>query len=76
MLAAAPGLVDERARASLPSLEVDLPARIKAGAANFLECGGPQAYFGAPATATAAEGERLFALIVEQAATAIRDALQ
>ena len=65
MLAAAPQLVDETARAALPPLEVDLPARIKAGARNFLECGGPDAYFGDPRAATAAEGEALFAVLVE-----------
>jgi creatinine amidohydrolase len=65
MLAAAPQLVDEEARLGLPPLEVDLPARIKAGAKNFLECGGEQAYFGDPRAATAAEGEALFAVLVE-----------
>lgn len=63
MLAAAPHLVDERARLSLPSLSVDLPAAIKAGATNFLEAGGPDAYFGAPAEASVEEGNRLFELI-------------
>jgi creatinine amidohydrolase len=71
MLAAAPALVDDVARRSLSALEVDLPARIKAGASNFLECGGPDAYFGDPSSASAAEGERLYALIVEQAVGAI-----
>jgi creatinine amidohydrolase len=65
MLAAAPELVDEEARAALPPLEIDLPGRIKAGAKNFLECGGDQAYFGDPRAATSAEGERLFGVLVE-----------
>lgn len=65
MLAAAPSLVDEEERQKLPALEVDLPARIKGGAKNFLECGGEQAYFGDPRAATAAEGEALFAVLVE-----------
>lgn len=63
MLAAAPHLVDELARRALPSLSVDLPAAIKAGATNFLDAGGPDAYFGAPAEASVAEGNRLFELI-------------
>jgi creatinine amidohydrolase len=64
MLAAAPHLVDDAVRRALPSLEIDLPGAIKQGATNFLEAGGPDAYFGAPARATAEEGHRLFELIV------------
>ncbi len=71
MLACAPALVDEAARLALPSLEIDLPGAIKQGATNFLECGGPDAYFGAPADATAEEGERLFDLLAEATASAI-----
>ncbi len=73
MLAAAPHLVDKAAMHSLPALEVDLPARIKAGATNFLECGGPDAYFGDPAQASAAEGERLFGILVNHVVTTVRD---
>lgn len=65
MLAAAPELVRDDVRAGLPELAVDLPARIKAGAKDFLDCGGEDAYFGAPAAATAEEGERLLAVLVE-----------
>lgn len=68
MLAAAPSLVDDAARRALPSLEIDLPGAIKQGAKNFLECGGHDAYFGAPADATADEGERLFEILAEAAA--------
>jgi creatinine amidohydrolase len=68
MLAAAPELVDHAVMRALPSLQVDLPGAIKAGATDFLEAGGPDAYFGAPAEASAAEGERLFDIIVEAAA--------
>jgi creatinine amidohydrolase len=71
MLAAAPELVDERARRALPELAVDLPARIKAGAKSFAECGGPQAYFGNPAAATREEGERLLELLADAATTAV-----
>lgn len=72
MMAAAPGLVDEAARLALPALSVDLPGAIKAGATNFLEAGGPDAYFGAPAEASAAEGERLFELLTAAALEAMR----
>ena len=71
MLAVAPHLVDQRAAAALPELAVDLPARIKAGARRFEELGGAQAYFGAPAMATATEGHRLFDVL----AAAVVDAL-
>src|SRR5262249_10301439 len=67
MLAIAPGLVDESIRLRLPDLPVDLPAKIRAGATNFLECGGPEAYFGSPASASAAEGERILGILVEAA---------
>jgi creatinine amidohydrolase len=76
MLAAAPHLVDERARLALPSLDVDLPAAIKAGAKNFLECGGKDAYLGAPAAASAAEGERLFEVLTTAAVELITGALR
>lgn len=65
VLAIAPERVDEDRRRALPALEVDLPGRIKAGARTFAEAGGPEAYFGAPARASAAEGERLLGLLVD-----------
>lgn len=71
MLAAAPERVDEAARRALPELAVDLPARIKAGARTFDECGGPDAYFGAPAAATAEEGDRLLELLAEVSEAAL-----
>jgi creatinine amidohydrolase len=71
LLAAAPGLVREQARAALPELAVDLPALIKAGRRDFLECGGPDAYFGNPAAATAADGHRLLDLLAEHATAAL-----
>ena len=75
MLAAAPQLVDVAAMKALPALEVDLPGLIKGGAKNFLECGGPDAYFGAPADATAEEGDRLFDIIAGATAATIESAL-
>jgi creatinine amidohydrolase len=71
MLAAAPQLVDEAARLKLPELAVDLPARIKAGAKDFLECGGPDAYFGDPAHATAEEGHALLDILAEISEAAV-----
>ncbi|MFT3706145.1 MAG: creatininase family protein [Archangium sp.] len=65
MLAAAPQLVDREILKTLPSLSVDLPAAIRGGAKDFLQCGGHDAYFGSPAEATVEEGERLFAILTE-----------
>lgn len=73
MLAAAPHLVDDAARRALPTLEIDLPGAIKQGAKNFLECGGHDAYFGAPADATAEEGERLFEILAAAAAAQLEN---
>ncbi len=71
MMAAAPHLVDEAKRKALPDLAVDLPAKIKAGAKDFLECGGADAYFGTPARATVEEGHRLFEILAEVSEAAL-----
>ncbi len=71
MLAVAPQLVDQEALAQLPALEVDLPARIKAGARDFHEAGGPDAYFGDPRSATREEGERLLGLLADAVLAAL-----
>jgi len=63
MLAAAPELVDEAARAALPDLNVSLVDAIKTGAKNFVEAGGPDAYFGTPASASVEEGNKLFEIL-------------
>jgi creatinine amidohydrolase len=67
VLAVAPGLV--RAHTALPDNDADLAAGMVAGATCFEEAGGPRAYFGRPAQATAALGERLLdelaAMLVE-----------
>jgi creatinine amidohydrolase len=72
MLAVAPNLVDEAARRALPDLPINLPAAIKAGARNFEDCGGTQAYFGAPASATPAEGERLLTILADLVVASIQ----
>lgn len=74
MLAAAPHLVREDVRRALPSLQIDLPGAIKAGAKDFAGAGGPDAYFGAPASATPEEGERLLARLGAFVAEALRGA--
>jgi creatinine amidohydrolase len=71
MLAAAASLVDDRVRAALPNHPVNLPAAIKAGARTFKDCGGEQAYFGSPASATATEGARLLEILAEATEAAL-----
>ena len=57
MLAIAPKLVVGHAR--LPAVDADLGEGILAGATCFEEAGGPRAYFGTPANASAELGRRL-----------------
>ncbi|MBS2027480.1 MAG: creatininase family protein [Deltaproteobacteria bacterium] len=71
VLAAAPKLVRDDIREALPAVEVDLPAAIKKGATNFHEAGGPDAYFGQPALASAAEGNRLLDVLADATLAAL-----
>ncbi len=70
VLAARPDLVDDTRRRALPELPVELPRLMKAGATSFLECGMADAYCGAPAAASAAEGESLYSVLAEIVAEA------
>ncbi|MGW5054715.1 creatininase family protein [Actinokineospora sp. NPDC004072] len=65
VLADRPELVDSAAMADLPEVFVDMPARMAAGAADFPAMGMERAYCGAPAAATAAEGESTFDTLAE-----------
>jgi creatinine amidohydrolase len=65
VLADAPQLVDREAMARLPAVEVDMPAAIAAGRTDFLAMGMEQAYCGAPAEATAAEGRNTFEILTD-----------
>lgn len=56
-----PGAVDEEVRLALPPNDNSLVDAIRDGLHDFAAAGGPQAYFGHPAEATAAEGETLYA---------------
>jgi creatinine amidohydrolase len=60
MLAADPHLVDAAAMTSLPAFEVSMPAEIAAGHTDFLAMGMERAYCGAPAEASADEGDATF----------------
>src|SRR4029077_13853045 len=58
VLAARPDLVRDSLRRALPANPASLSRAIRDGRRTFVEAGGPDANFGAPAEATAEEGER------------------
>jgi creatinine amidohydrolase len=74
MMAAAPELVRERERISLPPMEGLLPA-MKKGAKTFIEAGGEDAYFGDPTAASAEEGESLYEGLAEALAFSVMEHL-
>jgi creatinine amidohydrolase len=65
VMAARPSLVREELRRALPKVAVDLGRKIKEGAKTFHECGGPEAYFGDPASATAADGAVIYDVLAQ-----------
>lgn len=70
VMAARPGLVHEETRRTLPANPQSLSRAIRNGLTTFEQAGGPRAYFGDPAAATAEEGrERIAELgrILEEA---------
>jgi creatinine amidohydrolase len=72
VLADAPELVDRERMAALPANRVDLPAAMAGGARDFVALGMADAYCGAPADATADEGEATFAALTEMLVEAVR----
>ena len=64
VMAAAPDMVRERERISLPPMDGLMPA-LKKGAKTFAEAGGEDAYFGDPTAATAEDGETYFEALAE-----------
>lgn len=75
VLAEAPALVDMQAAADLPAVPISLSEAIGAGAQTFLAAGADAAYTGAPAEATAAEGESTYVVFTEMVVTEVREAL-
>lgn len=63
VLARRPELVREEVARSLPANPASLSRAARHGLGTFEEAGGPQAYFGDPAAATAAEGEATVAVL-------------
>ncbi len=75
VMAAAPFRVRRELGESLPANPKSLSVAIREGKKSFLEAGGPRAYFGAPAEATEAEGDRLYDVLADIFATAARELL-
>lgn len=68
-----PELVDTAAAAALPAYEVNMPEAMAGGQTDFVAMGMERAYCGAPAEASAAEGEQTYAVLVEMLIEVIRD---
>jgi len=75
VLAERPELVREAIRAALPPNPASLAGAIRAGKRTFQEAGGPRAYFGWPADASAAEGRETVEVLGAVLADAVRAAL-
>ncbi len=68
-------LVDDAVRRQLPVVPHSLTTAIRAGVRTFAEAGGPRAYFGDPAAASAAEGRRTIEVLGGILEEAVLDAL-
>jgi creatinine amidohydrolase len=73
VLAHDPGTVHVDRMLALPPRIVDMPAEIAGGRTDFLALGMDQAYCGAPAEATAEEGEETFETLTEMLVELIRE---
>jgi len=73
VLADRPDLVDTAAMAALAPLRVDMVAAMAQGRRDFVAMGMTQAYCGAPAAATAAEGDATFETLTDLLVEIIRD---
>lgn len=73
VLADRPALVDTEAMASLPPVAVNMPAAMAEGRSDFTAMGMSQAYCGAPADATAEEGESTFDTLTDLLVEAVRE---
>ncbi len=72
VLAQTPALVDRDAMADLEYVPVSLPRAIAAGLKDFRDIGLDRAYCGAPAAATAEEGEESYERLVEMTIEIVR----
>jgi creatinine amidohydrolase len=75
VMAARPDLVDDAARQLLDDNPASLTDAFAKGAQTFEQAGGPDAYFGYPRGASAAEGAESFAVMAQALAAAVEEAL-
>jgi creatinine amidohydrolase len=75
VLAERPDLVRMAVARALPPVPASLSTAIRDGATSFEQAGGPRAYFGAPAEATAEEGAATIAALGDILADAVLEAL-
>ncbi len=73
VLASHPELVDSEVMRALPPVPLNMPAAMASGQHDFIAMGMDQAYCGAPAEATAAEGEATLATLTGMLITLIRE---
>ncbi len=73
VLAERPDLVDARVLPTLSPVFVDLPKAMAQGQRDFRVMGLPQAYCGAPAEATAEEGEQTFRVLADLVEEVVRE---
>jgi creatinine amidohydrolase len=73
VLAVDPGVVQRERMERLEAKMIDMPAEIAAGRTDFVAMGMDQAYCGAPAEASAAEGEQTLAKLAELVVGLVRE---
>lgn len=72
VLADRPELVDRARQRGLPRIRVNMPAAIAEGRRDFVAMGMPEGYCGAPAEATAEEGDATMATLTEMLIEVVR----
>jgi creatinine amidohydrolase len=75
IMAARPDLVDEAARSQLDDNPNSLTDAFATGARDFLQAGGPAAYFGFPRQASATEGNTTFSILAACLVEAVKEAV-
>jgi creatinine amidohydrolase len=76
VLADRPELVNRGRMATLDAKMIDMPAAIRAGQTSFVAMGMDQAYAGAPAEATAEEGDQTFEALADMLVELIREVVR
>jgi creatinine amidohydrolase len=76
VLADRPELVNRGRMATLEAKMIDMPAAIRSGQTSFVAMGMDQAYAGAPAEATAEEGEQTFDALADMLVELIREVVR